>query len=42
MKDEELKFEDIEASLTLGGVGGVTRGRGERRGCRCYSDVIHT
>ena len=30
MKDEELKLEEIEASLTLGGAG------------RCYSDVIHT
>ena len=30
MKDEELKFEEIEASLTLGGAG------------RCYTAVIHT
>ena len=37
MKDKELKLEDIESSLTLGGVGGVVR-----RGCRCYSAFIHT
>jgi hypothetical protein len=30
MKDEELKFEEIEAPHTLGGSG------------RCYVDVIHT
>ena len=30
MKDEELKFEEIEDSHTLGGVG------------RCFDTVIHT
>ena len=39
MKDEELKFEEIDSSHTLGGTG---KSPGERRGCRCYSDVIVT
>jgi hypothetical protein len=30
MKDEEIRLEEIEASLTLDGAG------------RCYVDVIHT
>ena len=30
MKDEDLKFEEIEVSHTIGGTG------------RCYSAVIHT
>jgi hypothetical protein len=42
MKDKELKLEEIEASHTLGGAGEVSRGRGERRGCKSYSAVIHT
>ena len=33
MKDEELKLEEIEASLTLGGAGEVSRGRWERKIC---------
>ena len=32
MKDEELKFEEIEASHTLGGSGGVARGEGREEG----------
>ena len=28
MKDEELKLEEIESSLTLGGAGEVVRGEG--------------
>jgi hypothetical protein len=39
MKDKELKLEEIEASLTLGGAG---EGRVQGRGCRCYSGVRHT
>ena len=32
MKDEDLKFEEIEDSLKLGGVGEVTRGEGTGEG----------
>ena len=32
MKDEELKLEEIEASLTLGGAGVVSRGGGSGEG----------
>jgi len=32
MKDEELKLEEIESSLTLGGLGEVTRGEGRGEG----------
>ena len=32
MKDEELKLEEIETSLTLGGLGGITRGEGRGEG----------
>jgi hypothetical protein len=44
MKEEELQVEETDFSDTLGGAGEVTRGeeRGERRGCRYYSAVIHT
>ena len=34
MKDKELKSEEIDVSLTLGGVGeGRVQGRGKWRGC---------
>jgi hypothetical protein len=40
MKDEEIKFEEIEDCHQLGGVGeGRVQGRGK---CRCYSAVRHT
>ena len=32
MKDEELKFEEVESSHTLGGAGEVTRGEGRGEG----------
>jgi hypothetical protein len=32
MKDEEFKLEEIETSLTLGGLGGITRGEGRGEG----------
>ena len=32
MKDEELKLEEIEVSLTLGGTEEVTRGEGRGEG----------
>ena len=32
MKDEGLKLEEIESSLTLGGAGEVTRGEGRGEG----------
>jgi len=32
MKDEELKLEEIEPSLTLGGAGEVVRGEGSEEG----------
>ena len=42
MEDKELKLEEIEASLTLGGAGeGRVQGRGQWRGCRLYSGVKH-
>ena len=43
MKDEELKFEEIEDShyCDTRWSGGSHQGRGERRDCRCYSDTIH-
>jgi hypothetical protein len=41
MKGEELKFEEIETSHTRWS-GGSRQGKGERRGCRCYSAAIHT
>ena len=41
MKDEELKLEEIEASHTRLSRGS-RQGREERRGCKCYSAVIHT
>ena len=31
MKDKEIKIEEIEASLTLGGTGEVISGEGEER-----------
>jgi hypothetical protein len=35
-----LKHEEIESSLTLGGAGeGRVQGRGQWRGCRLYSGV---
>ncbi len=43
MKDKELKLEDFEVSLTLGGAGeGGVQGRGKWRGCTCYSAVKYT
>ena len=43
MKNKELKLEEIEASLTLGGAGeGGVQGRGKWRECTCYSAVRYT
>ena len=43
MKDKEVKLEEVEASLTLGGSGeGRVQGRGKRRWFRCYSGVKRT
>jgi hypothetical protein len=40
MKDKELKFEETEASHTVGEVGeGRVQMIGKWRGCRCYSVV---
>ena len=40
--DQEIKLEEIEDSLTLGGSGeGRVQGRGKCRGCRCSSGVKH-
>ena len=37
MKNEDLKFEEIETLHTLGGTGERhVKGRGKWRGCGCY------
>ena len=42
-KDKELKLEEVEASLTLDGVGeGGVQGRGKWGGCTYYSTVKYT
>ena len=43
MNDKQAKLEEIETSLTLGGVGeGRFQGRGKWRGFRWYSTVKYT
>ncbi len=36
----KIYLEEVETSHTRM-IGGSRQGRGERRGCKCYSAVIH-
>ena len=43
MKDKEVKIDEIETSLSLGGTGeGGVKWRGKWRGCTCYSSVRYS